>query len=241
MSKPLEKVGQGISTLNAGWKFDAAVVENFDDHVVQSIPFYLEGHDLICKVTDYFVKDDSVAYDLGASTGSLLLKLVDHHKHKPDVRWIGIDTEPSMVEKAKKPLKKFKNVEMRVDDVTTMEFEGADLIIAYYTVQFVHPKHRQILIDNIFNALNWGGAFIWFEKVRASDARFQDIMTTLYHDFKLGNGFSPEEVISKSRSLKGVLEPFSTNGNLDLLKRAGFVDSISIMKYLCFEGILAIK
>ncbi|MEK7298654.1 MAG: methyltransferase, partial [Candidatus Margulisiibacteriota bacterium] len=41
--------------------------------------------------------------------------------------------------------------------------------------------------------------------------------------------------------LKGVLEPFSTQGNLDLLKRAGFVDVTSVMKYICFEGFLAIK
>jgi tRNA (cmo5U34)-methyltransferase len=38
-----------------------------------------------------------------------------------------------------------------------------------------------------------------------------------------------------------VLEPFSTQGNLDMLKRAGFVDVMTIMKYVCFEGFLAIK
>jgi len=47
--------------------------------------------------------------------------------------------------------------------------------------------------------------------------------------------------VAKARSLKGVLEPFSTLGNLDLLKRAGFVDVISLFKYVCFEGFLAIK
>ena len=52
---------------------------------------------------------------------------------------------------------------------------------------------------------------------------------------------TPDEIIAKAKSLKGVLEPFSTQGNLDLLKRAGFVDIITIFKYLCFEGFLAIK
>ena len=45
----------------------------------------------------------------------------------------------------------------------------------------------------------------------------------------------------KSRSLKGVMEPFSTQGNLDMLKRAGFQDVMTIQKYVCFEGFLAIK
>ncbi|NDK05551.1 Methyltransferase [Leptospira kirschneri serovar Mozdok] len=80
-----------------------------------------------------------------------------------------------------------------------------------------------------------------FEKVRASDARFQDMMTSLYNDYKLEQGFSTDEVISKARSLKGVLEPFSTQGNIDLMKRAGFVDIMTVMKYICFEGFLAIK
>ena len=30
-------------------------------------------------------------------------------------------------------------------------------------------------------------------------------------------------------------------GNLDLLKRAGFVDIMTVFKYICFEGFLAIK
>ncbi len=62
-----------------------------------------------------------------------------------------------------------------------------------------------------------------------------------YDDYKLNEGYSPEEIISKSRSLKGVLEPFSTQGNIDLLQRAGFVVIMTVMKYLCFEGFLAIK
>ena len=52
---------------------------------------------------------------------------------------------------------------------------------------------------------------------------------------------TPDNIIAKSRSLKRILEPFSTQGNIDLLKRAGFKDYITIAKYLCFEGFLAIK
>jgi len=67
------------------------------------------------------------------------------------------------------------------------------------------------------------------------------MQTSLYTDYKLERGYSPTEIINKSRSLKGVLEPFSTAGNIDLLKRAGFKDIMPVMKYLCFEGFVAIK
>jgi tRNA (cmo5U34)-methyltransferase len=89
--------------------------------------------------------------------------------------------------------------------------------------------------------LNWGGALVLFEKVRASDARFQDIATGLYVEHKLRNGFELSETAAKTRSLKGVLEPFSTQGNLDLLRRGGFTDVMTISKFICFEGFLAIK
>ena len=65
--------------------------------------------------------------------------------------------------------------------------------------------------------------------------------TAIYTDFKIEQGYNAEEIIAKTRSLKGVLEPFSTQGNLDLLKRAGFIDIMTVMKYVCFEGLLAIK
>ena len=84
-------------------------------------------------------------------------------------------------------------------------------------------------------------ALILFEKVRGKDARFQDIFSTLYTDYKLKQNYSTEEIIGKTRSLKGILEPFSTDGNIDMMKRAGFVDITTVMKYLCFEGFLAIK
>ena len=38
--------------------------------------------------------------------------------------------------------------------------------------------------------------------------RFQDILSGLYLDYKLRQGYSPNDIIGKSRSLKGVLEPF---------------------------------
>ena len=47
--------------------------------------------------------------------------------------------------------------------------------------------------------------------------------------------------MNKTRSLKSVLEPFSSAGNMGLLKRAGFKDIVTIQKSICFEGWLAIK
>ena len=108
-------------------------------------------------------------------------------------------------------------------------------------MQFINPSFRQLVVDKLFKSLNWGGAFLFFEKVRGPDARFQDIMQTLYIEHKISEGYTEKEIIGKSLSLKGVLEPFSSNANIEMLKRAGFKDINLIFKRLSFEGYLAIK
>ncbi|MCH9813435.1 MAG: methyltransferase domain-containing protein [Epsilonproteobacteria bacterium] len=235
----MSKTGDNIDAQNANWKFNGAMVDHFEEHVAKSVPLYKEGHELIVNLSDYFIKDDSVCYELGSSAGTLLSQLAHRHDFR-DTRFIGIELEKDMVKKANQ-LYKNHNLSFICEDINTLNYESSDLIISYYTVQFIHPKLRQELINIIYNSLNWGGAFIMYEKVRANDARFQDIITNLYHEYKMEQGYSAQEIMSKAKSLKGVLEPFSTQGNLDMLQRAGFEDVITIQKYMNFEGFLAIK
>lgn len=233
-------VGESIVAENASWTFSGDVSAAFTEHVRRSVPLYDIGHDLVCKIGDYFLQDGSVCYELGVSTGSLIQRLSNRFSNK-DVRFIGIDLEESMIRQAQKEIGELSNVSLVVDDISLHEFEMADFIISYYTAQFIPPKRRQELINRIYDSLNWGGGFAMFEKVRAADARFQDMMSGLYTDFKIDQGYDTEEIVGKTRSLKGILEPFSTQGNIDLLSRAGFVDIMTVQKYVCFEGFLAIK
>lgn len=235
------KVGKDIESRRADWTFTGKLAETFVEHVRQSVPYYDAGHDLICDLSDYFCHPDSVCYEIGVSTGQLMRKLAEHHAHKPGIQWIGIDAVEPMIQKAREHCAGLANIELSVADAVTFDYAKTDMVVSYYCVQFVAPRQRQELISRIYERLNWGGAFILFEKVRGPDARFQDILVTLYNDFKAKNGFSAEEILNKTTSLKGVLEPFSTEGNLGLLRRAGFTDITTVMKYLCFEGFLAIK
>ncbi|KPM33417.1 Type 12 methyltransferase [Croceitalea dokdonensis DOKDO 023] len=234
------KTGDKISTLNANWSFSGDVPKNFDNHVSKSVPLYVEGHDLICRLSDFFISDKSKCYEIGSSTGELTKKIALHNNHK-EIKVTGIEPIHEMVEVASQKCKENSNISFLTEDILNVELEKSDLIVSYYTIQFIKPRVRQLVFNKIYESLNWGGAFILFEKVRACDARFQDIMTALYTDYKLEQGYNEKEILSKTRSLKGVLEPFSTQGNLDLLKRAGFVDITSVMKYVSFEGFLAIK
>lgn len=236
----MENVGDDIQAPNAAWSFGGNVPKSFDEHVRKSVPLYLEGHDLVAQIADYFVQDDCLVYEIGTSTGELLKKIADRRPGKSN-RFVGVDREPGMVEIARQKCADDSRISFESQELTAFEFEKCDLVVSYYTAQFVSPKFRQDLFTRVFEALNWGGAFILFEKVRGPDARFQDIITALYTDYKLAQGYSCEEIVSKSKSLKGVMEPFSSAANFEMLSRAGFKDCMTVMKYICFEGMLAIK
>ncbi|MFC5474495.1 methyltransferase domain-containing protein [Paraherbaspirillum soli] len=236
-------VGDSIVTSNAAWTFAGDTAKNFDGHVSKSVPCYAEGHELIAQISDFFVGGHSVCYELGCSTGTLTRALA--RRHGVNVKWIGLDIEPDMIEQARESTASeahpLPNVSFITDDINLHPYEKSDFIVAYYTLQFVRPRLRQELLARIYESLNWGGAFLLFEKVRAPDARFQDIAVGLYNEYKLKQGYDAEQILQKTRSLKGVLEPFSTDGNMDLLRRAGFVDIVTVFKHICFEGFLCIK
>ena len=122
-----------------------------------------------------------------------------------------------------------------------LNFKKSSFISSYFTIAFVEPSKRQKTFDKFYESLNWGGALLLFDKVRAPDARFQDMMTTLYNEFKIKSGYTADEILNKSLSLKGVLEPFSTEANYQMLKRSGFSDIMTVFKFITFEGYLAIK
>jgi tRNA (cmo5U34)-methyltransferase len=236
----LTGVGDGIHAPNAAWSFAGEASINFDSHVSKSVPLYDMGHTLVEKLSDFFIGDGSVVYDLGCSTGALTERLARRHDGG-DVRILGVDREADMVSVARRRCGELPGVEIMQADLRDMSWEKTDLVVMYYTMQFVPPRSRQLVLDAVYEALNWGGALLMFEKVRAPDARFQDVMTQLYTEYKLAEGYTPDDIVAKGRSLKGVLEPFSTRGNLDQLARAGFVDIMTVQKYVCFEGFLAIK
>lgn len=236
--KPSE-AGDGIISNVGRWSFGGDVPQRFDAHVSKSVPGYIEGHNLICDILPFFSMHGGLICDIGCSTGVLTQKMSEKVVGLSDV--IGIDVEESMIELARKRTEGLNNVSYFVGSFLEAEIDTCDVCVAYYTLQFISPKFRQLAVDKIYESLRWGGAFILFEKIRGADARFQDIYTALYHDFKIDQGYSPAEVMNKSRSLRGILEPFSLAGNMELLNRAGFKDVAPVFQNLCFQGLLAVK
>jgi len=236
----MKKKSKKIFADNSSWTFGKDVASNFDCHIEKSVPLYNEFKWLGERLSDYYLKEDSIVYDIGCSTGSFLKRLAIRHDNKKKIKFYGIDIIKNMINFAKKN-NKHKKITYQNKDALNYNFKKSDFFISFYTIQFIHPKHRQLLINKIYKKLNWGGAFLFIEKVRSYDARTQDQLTNIYEEFKIENKFSLKEIINKKLSLKGVLEPFSTKANLQMLKRAGFEDVSTVAKFACFEFFLAIK
>ena len=222
------------------WNFGKAqVANNFDAHIENSVPLYRHSHDLIAAFAEFYLDGNALCYDLGCATGRLSARLATRH---PQAAIKAIDIEPRMLARAAAThCRALPNVELLTADITQFEFVPADLVIACYTLQFIKPRLREVLLHKLHHCLHRGGALLLFEKVIAEDAELQEMSALIHTNFKLAHGCPPEQVITKANSLRGVQQPFTTRANTQLLHDAGFSRVFTVMKYLCFEGYLALK
>ena len=68
-------------------EFWGKIPNKFEKHIAKSVPLYLEGHQIIVRLSDYFLKDGSICYDIGCSTANLLKKINNHIIKKNKVIW----------------------------------------------------------------------------------------------------------------------------------------------------------
>ena len=122
------KCDQNVKAERGKWQFDAGVASEFNEHVRKSVPAYEQVQDMVCELSDWFVGDNSLVYDLGAATGTTIAKLHAHNKHK-NVRYVLIDCEKAMLDKARDNLRETDNnqfLPMRIEDV---EINDASLVV----------------------------------------------------------------------------------------------------------------
>ena len=75
MKKKKLIIGDNLKAVISNFSFGGNTHKYFDKHIVKSVPNYLEGHQIICQLSSFFVSNNSVIYDLGCSTGSLIKKI----------------------------------------------------------------------------------------------------------------------------------------------------------------------
>ena len=231
-------VGDGITTPGGSWTFGGEVPAAFDVHVARSVPAYTDGQELIADLADQLVPPGGRVYDLGCSTGALTAQLCERLAPRR-VEVIGVDREPGMTDRAQMRCAALPQARFETASLQELEFEPADMIVSYYTLQFVPLRSRSRVLARIHDALVPGGTFVLFEKVLASSARNQATAAGAYADWKRRQGFNDEEIAAKARSIRGVLAPLSPEENDAMLLEAGFADIMRIFRWVLFEGLIA--
>jgi tRNA (cmo5U34)-methyltransferase len=214
--------------------FSFSTIENFDDHINQSIPHYDTMNENIVALSEYFIDEGTNVYDIGCSTGKLLRRLKEG---KDDAHFYGLEINENMI----KEFTSDTNLTLINSDITKYnEYVNASLITSIFTLQFVPLKDREKILKEIYKGLNKGGAFIFSEKVLSRYSKFQDIFTFLYYDFKKRN-FSEKEILDKEVNLRSIMKPITLEENIQMLKKVGFKDIDVIWKNYNFVNIIAIK
>ena len=148
------------------WTFDERVAEVFPDMIQRSVPGYSNIISMIGMLAERFVQPGTKVYDLGCSLGAATLS-VRRNVHHEVCRIIAVDNSPAMVERCRRHIDAYKAptpVEVVEGDISEIEINNASMVVLNFTLQFLVPEDRQLLLDKIYQGLNPGGALVLSEK-----------------------------------------------------------------------------
>ena len=223
--------------------FGAKTAEVFDDMLDRSVPYYSEIQRIMGELAQDFAVPGSNLYDLGCSTGTTLLHL---DKLLPaDVTFVGVDSSPEMLEKARGKLKQAgskRATELTCADLNNgVPMANASVVILNLTLQFIRPLNRDRVVAGMASGLNKDGCLILVEKMLSENSTINRLFIKHYYEFKKRNGYSEMEIAQKREALENVLIPYHFDENRELLLRNGFKSCDVFFRWYNFCGMLAIK
>ena len=225
------------------FEFDDAVARVFDDMLARSVPMYEECQRLAVKIAKQYLQDGAKFYDLGCSTGTLILRLAESLPQKRDILFVGVDNSGPMLAQAHRKLKGLapECQLIQADIEGDFALSGASVITMNYTMQFIPPPRRGAMMKKIFHALIPSGCFIFIEKIIAESEELDELFVNGHHDFKRRQGYSKLEIAKKKEALDNVLIPLKLSENINLLEKSGFNKIEIFFKWLNFAGLIAVK
>lgn len=225
--------------------FDESVAVVFDDMVERSVPFYVEQQAMFAELARRLWQPGTLVLDLGCSTGTTLVSICSA---LPEARAVGVDNSQPLLERAGSALGQAglsERVELVDADLEAgiggLALEPASFVTVCWTLQFLGLDCREALLREVYDLLIPGGALVLAEKIVHETQGVADLYTELYHEFKRRNGYSQTETARKRQALEGVLVPSTIEGNLDLLRRAGFEAPSPFFQWYPFAAFLGVK
>ena len=225
------------------FEFNEQVVEVFDDMIERSVPLYREALRRQAALAAHFYREGSRLYDLGCSNGNFGVVFLQTMGPR-DFQMDAVDNSPPMIAAYRKRLAHLSGTERirpQEADIQHIALDNPSVVVLNLTLQFLHPRQRDDLIDKIHCALVSGGALLITEKIVHSDPGMATLQQRFYYDFKRENGYSELEISQKREALENVLIPETVESHGNRLKRAGFRKIDLWLKWFNFASWRAIK
>lgn len=232
------KSGDGIESPASGFSFhDQHVANVFDRHVALSVPEYDHVQRLVGNLSMFFLHDGAEVIDYGCATGRTIEEMV-HENSGRRVRYVGVDESAPMCMKASERLRTL-GIEFDVLNSSLMRVQPTSktaFIVAIYALQFMTIADRADALRMMAQARK-GTGLVLVEKTIPDEPGFAVPFSDIHHDDKLA-AYSPEEVIGKARSLRGVLRPMTMSDTESMLRDAGwkpqrFWQNLSFVGWVC--------
>jgi tRNA (cmo5U34)-methyltransferase len=215
--------------------------EGFDSHIDMSIRGYSALLDDVVSLSRYFVEGSTNVVDIGCSTGKLTQRIHDHNKLVFDVQYVGVEIAEGFGADLEDRKKSLPNASfLHPMDIRDYSFENCSLVTSLFTLQFMPYSCRKEILQRIYDGLNTGGAFIFGEKVDTTHSRIENMMRTVYYEFK-NKSFDYEDIMKKELTLQNMLKPNSWKEIEDMLNEVGFKAVQSFWQNHLFIGAIAIK
>ena len=229
----------------ADFDFGKKTAAVFDDMLGRSVPFYDEIQRMVGELAADFAAENTSIYDLGCSTGTTFIEIAKKVPRERNVRYVGIDSSPEMLERAKRKLSESefgRPFELQHADLNAgLRIDNASVVLMVLTLQFIRPLYRQRLIRSIYEGLTENGALILVEKVLGENSTFNRLFIGHYYEMKRQNGYSDLEIAQKREALENVLIPYRLEENRELLLEQGFRHVDVFFKWYNFCAIIATK
>jgi tRNA (cmo5U34)-methyltransferase len=169
------------------WKFDAEIKKIYNSHVQQHIPNYDKVIEKSLNVCKELCKPTDAIIDIGCANGVTLEKL-----HNLGFRNLyGVESSKDMIIG-------FDNTKAFIKISNTLPTNQYKIILANWVLHFLEKK--QHYIKDIYDNLAPGGVAIVSNKT-STDPLF----LKFYHQFKLNQGVSEQDILKKSEQLKGIM------------------------------------
>lgn len=194
------------------FEFDEDVASHFEEMADRSIPMYREVHRLHVSMLLPRLVDGATIVDVGSSTGrtfKTIEKALGRSLLNAGLHTFAIDSSQPMMDRLSRA---FPTVACYTRDLRGMPNlpRQADIMFAYYVLQFVPQADRALVVKWMQQNIKVGGILVLGQKDNIKGAEAEPMFSEEYYKFRRDNGYTQQEIEAKTLALRNSMWPVTT-------------------------------